>query len=431
MLGMDSAVAVRGLLAVVGALSAALHAVPARAADHADAPILTGVKIPDTSDTLAEIGLSWTDDAYTLFDGADDNGGVGFGVLKFRDPTSFKFHKIAPDPKGEASVSGSSFAYLVDEGGVPAIYGVEDVDQWNPVLLLRAGSDLGGGFTVSEIGPFALGGKKLVVVAKKQGGEAIFGLPDFAGGDPVLLAETGAPTPDLGDITGFKGVSTDGVKVAFHALAAEGEGVYLTEDWSGVKFNPVASTNAEIPGSPGAFRKFQVFGRVKWNGKKVTFQGGDGDTLEGIYFKDDFGDPDGLQVLADTASSWSSDPELLFTDIEDFSVRKTRTVFVASANDGSRAGYLDEVGKAKRVLADGDLLKSGHKLMSFKATQQSLGSFVVTGVLDSGEQALVIADTSIQLPALPSLGLRLLLVVALVAVVLSLRGLRRPTRSTA
>lgn len=422
---MHSSAQVRGLLAVLGVQIAVVLVLPARAGGDVVFDLtVTSSKIPLTDDILVEIGSSWTDGPYTLFDGADDKGNTGFGMLKWRDPTSFRFQKIAPDPKGEGSVSGSSFAYLVDDGGVPAIYGVADVEDWNPVLLVQGGSDLGG-YEVSELGGFDLSGKKLVVIAKKAvGGEAIFGLPDFTGGDPVLLAETGAPTPDLGDITGFKNLSTDGVKVAFQAVAAGGEGIYLTEDWSGRKYNPVVSTNSEIPG-PGALLKFQVFDEVQWNGKKVTFQGGDGDTIEGIYFKDDFSDPSALQVVTDTASPWFADPEFLFTDIENFSVRKSRTAFVAVASDGSRAGYLDEVGKAKRVLADGDLLESGHKITTFKATHQALGSYIVTGTLDSGERALLLATTPTQVPALPALALRLLLVTALIAVVLSLRGLRR------
>lgn len=395
---------------------AALVTGAARAADHAEAPILSGSDIPGGAGTFVDIGPAYTDGGLTVFEGSDSAGNAGFAVIKLFDPVGLKWQPT-PKPLGKATLSTPSFAFLADDG-VPSIFGVPDVAAWStPQLLVKVGSELPGGWTVSELGDFALGGKKLVVIAKKIGGEGIFGL-DFEGGVPIFVAGTGTPTPDLGDISGLKGVATDGRKILFHAVAEAGEGIYLTGDFSAEQLDPVATTGEIIPKLENKFFKF---GQLDWNGKKATFQGAGPGGEQGIYFDD--GAPE-LGVLADTTFPWLGDPDLLFTSIEGFSVAGDETAFLATASDGGRSAYLDSAGKVKRLLSDGDLLVGGHKLTSFKFTHKALGSLVATGSLETGQSALVVADTAAAVPALRSLGLRLLLFVALLAVALTWRAQR-------
>jgi hypothetical protein len=413
---------------VVIALGAALAVVSvggtARAADHGDAPLIAGTLIPGTNETLDEIGVAYVDGGFTVFEGVDSTGAGGFVVMKSQDPLSIKFRKT-PIPLGKAAFSAPSFAFLADDGGVPTIFGIGDVENgdWatRPVLV-KVGSELIAGWKVSELGDFALEGEKLVVVAKKVGGEAIFGLPDFEGGDPLFIVGTGTPTPSLGDITAIKKISTDGRKILFHAWAEDGEGVYLTNDFSANGFAPIAQQGEVIPKLVVEFKKF---GQVDWNGKKAIFGGGDDGLNQGIYFDDGSGT---VGVIADTNSPWLVDPRVFFTGFEGFSVGPDGIVYVANASDGTRSAYLAMNGDpAKRLLSDGDMLKAGVQLASFEISRKAVGSLVATGILQDGSTALVLANQAPGVPTLRSFGLGLLLIVAVLAVALAGRARRVST----
>jgi hypothetical protein len=219
------------------------------------------------------------------------------------------------------------------------------------------------------------------------------------------------PTPNLGDITAFKKVSTDGRKILFHAWSEGGAGVYLTNDFSAGGFASVATLGEVIPKLEIEFKKF---GQVDWNGKKAIFAGGDDGLNQGIYFDDGAGT---LGVLADTNSPWLADPNVLFTSFDGFSVGPDGVVYVAHASDSTRSAYLAENGHpTKRLLSDGDVLGGGVQLSTFEITRKAVGSLVATGVLQDGSTAVVAANKAAAVPGLRSLGLSLLLVVAILAV---------------
>jgi hypothetical protein len=410
---------------IVVALGVALVVVlaggTARAADHGDAPLIAGAPIPGTNETLDEIGVAYVDGGFTVFEGVDSTGADGFVVMKSQDPLGIKFRKT-PAPLGQAAFSAPSFAFLADDGGVPTIFGIGDIENgdWatRPVLV-KVGSELITGWKVSELGDFALAGKKLVVVAEKMGGQAIFGLPDFEGGDPLFIVGTGTPTPNLGDITAIKKISTDGRRILFHAWAEDGEGVYLTNDFSASGFAPVAQEGEVIPELAVEFKKF---GQVDWNGKKAIFKADDGGLNQGIYFDDGSGT---VGVVADTNSPWLSDQRVFFTGFEGFSVGPDGIVYVAHASDSSRSAYLAMNGDpAKRLLSDGDMLKAGVQLASFEISRKAVGSLVATGILQDGSTALVVANQPPGVPTLRSFGLGLLLLVAILAVAFAGRARR-------
>jgi hypothetical protein len=406
--------AMHALAIVVGVTLAAVVVVvvvggTARAADHGDAPLIAGAPIPGTNETLEDIRAAYVDGGVTVVEGVDSAGTSGFVVVQPNDPLGIKF-RSTPTPLGQAAFSAPAFAYLADDG-VPTIFGVGDVGDWSssPVLI-KVGSELTSGWIVSELGDFSLEGKKLVVVAKKLGGEAIVGVPDFEGGDPIFIVETGTPTPDLGDITAFKKVSTDGRKILFHAWSEGGEGIYLTNDFSAGGFASVATIDEVIPKLEIEFKKF---GQVDWNGKKAIFEGSDDGLNQGIYFDDGTGT---LGVLADTNSAWL-DPNVFFTGFDGFSVGPDGVVYVAHASDGTRSAYLAENGHpTKRLLSDGDMLKGGVQLSTFEITRKAVGSLVATGILQDGSTALVVANEAATVPGLRALGLSLLMVVGILAV---------------
>ena len=413
---------------VVGVALAAVAVVvvvggTARAADHGDAPLMAGAPIPGTNETLENIGAAYTDGGFTVVEGVDSTGAGGFVVMKSFDPLGIKFRKT-PAPLGQSALSAPAFAFLADDG-VPTIFGVDDVGDWSSSsVLVKVGSELQAGWTVSELGDFALAGRKLVFVANKLGGEAIFGLPDFEGGESIFIVGTGTPTPSLGDITAFKKVSTDGRKILFHAWAEGGEGIYLTNDFSASGFSSIARKGEIIPKLEIEFKKF---GQVDWNGKKAIFKGGDDGLNQGIYFDDGTGT---LGVLADTNSAWLADPTVFFTDFEDFSVGPDGVVYVAHASDGSRSAYLDhKVMPAKRLLSDGDMLKGGVQLSTFDISRKAVGSLVATGILQDGSTAVVVANEATAVPGLRSLGLSLLLVVAILAIALAGRARMVPSNA--
>lgn len=408
------------LLAVL--VASALAVTSAVAADHADPVISTGTKIPGTLRTVNQVSQVRHDGDLTVFEMSTDLGDVGFGVAHGSpdpDPLTIEFHPLSPRTSmKKASLSSPAHVFLASDAGVPTIFGVLDVDSWNPVAVLAVNDDLPGGHKVSGLGAFHLAGKKLVIHAKKAVGEGIYGIADFTSPDPFLMLETGQGL-NVGDITGFGDVSTDGQFVAVHAVADFGEALLIADDFGTASFEEAYDTNTPMP---NAAENFAGFGQVEWTAKKLTFLASSNED-QGIYFGDGKGAP---EAVIDTILPCPSDPTLFFTDFEGFALRNGTVAVVANGIDGSRGTYYEEVGKAsRRVLAEGDVLVDGRKVDSFSMTNQAVGSLLVSAQLDDGAQSLVSAETAIPVPALPLLGLALLLVSGLSAVALAWRGARR------
>jgi hypothetical protein len=99
------------------------------------------------------------------------------------------------------------------------------------------------------------------------------------------------------------------------------------------------------------------------------------------------------------------------------SVGPDGVVYVANANDSTHSAYLAQNGDpAKILLSDGDMLEGGVQLNTFEISRKAVGSLVATGNLQDGSCAVVVANKAAAVPALRSLGLSLLLIVAILAV---------------
>jgi hypothetical protein len=356
----------------------------------------------------------------TVFRMTDDLGAEGFGVARGAerpDPSSIKFHPVAGfSLQGEAAVSAPYFAYLASEGLLPVIFGVTDVEAWSPAEVIRFGDDLPGGHQVSDLGAFDLAGRKLVVHARKAVGAGLYGMLDIGSPSPFLMLATGEPVAGIGDITGFGDVSTDGQHVLVHVVGESGEALVVGDDFGATGFTPVIDTSTVFP-NVGNKLTFDGFGQVAWQDRAVFH--GRALSEQGIYFDGGAAQPG---VVLDTLLPCPNDLSLFFTDFRTFSVQGPAVLIDADGSDGSCAVYLEQVGKAsQKIFQEGDVLVDGRKVESFAMTDQAAGSLFVAAQLDDGTQNMVFAEAAIPVPALPLVGLALLLVSGLYAVATSRR----------
>jgi hypothetical protein len=114
-----------------------------------------------------------------------------------------------------------------------------------------------------------------------------------------------------------------------------------------------------------------------------------------------------------------------FTNFDGISVDGKRFLFVANTSDGSRSIFsgLENVGKIskKRELWNG-MNVGGKILETFEFGRKSLGSVVVAGQYDDGSSGVVAAEFSfLAVPAISHIGMIILVLVAIVAVTISVR----------
>ena len=404
-----------GLCSVVfrapGAALLALAMASGATANDAQLIVGTGTEIPGTSKKIGGLSDAYVDDENVIFLGVDDLGVPGFGHfgITLFPKVELKWNPVSSTPlEKKASLSFPGYAYLAnDAAGTPTIFGMADVESWNPIALVSIGDALPGGKVVTELGAFDLSGKKLVFSTDS----GLYSIADIGavGVAYETVVDTNTTAPGLGLFTKFEEVFTDATSVFFSATSERGAGAYLHTLGS---LTTVADTTQEIP-IENVTLNFQKIKAEAWTGKKAVIWGS-ADTDEGIFFMGEVIPKLELEVAADTTTPLPVGAGL-FQKFLSVSATETEIAALAEGTDGSLSIYTGTDTLSKKTVFVGEDFV-GKKFSTLSITDQALGSLIFTADFDDGSEGLLLAATATAVPLLPLTGLSLLLAVAIATV---------------
>jgi hypothetical protein len=389
-----------------------------------DAQLLVGTDtdIPGTSKKIGGLSDAYVDDEHVIFLGVDDLGMPGFGHLdlKLFPKVELKWNPVTSTPlEKKASFSSPGYAYLAtDAAGTPTIFGMADVESWNPIALVRVGDALPGGKVVTELGAFDLSGKKLVFSTDS----GLYSIADIAAASVAYetVVDTDTEAPGLGLFIKFDAVFTDATSVFFSATSERGAGAYLHTLGS---LTTVADTTQQIP-IENVSLNFAKISAEAWTGKKAVIWGSAG-TDEGIFFMGEVIPKLEIEVTATTTTPLPGGTGL-FQKFLSTSATEIEIAALAEGTDGSLGIYTGTDTLSKKAVFVGQDF-AGKKFSTLSITDQALGSLIFTASFDDGSEGLLLAETTTAVPLLPRTGLSLLLAVAIASVTYAwiVRG-RRP-----
>lgn len=393
----------------------------------------TGTEIPGTARKLGLLGEAYVDGENVVFAGEDDLGAQGFGVLSLADANpslGLKWFPAGPFATGlkcRSCLSSQGFVYgAEDAAGTPTIFGVTDIANWNPVVLAQVGDTLPGpaGPTITELSGFDLAGKKLVLIAKKAGGEGLYSILDFQPAAYVPIVDTDMDAPVGGGLfVKVDSPTTTENSVFFTGFSATGAGIYGTTD--GTSLLTLADTNQEIP-IENVTLNYEKIRMAAWTGKKAVFVGSAGDD-EGVFYAIDPFIKLEIKTASDTLTPLpGSAAGQVFPKIHiELTATDTEIAVLAEGTDQSVAAYMGTDDLSWKVLnTNMDLL--GKKIASIAMTGDALGSLVTTVTYDDASQGVLLTAIDPPIDLLPLPALALLLICALGTI---LWGWRNSTRS--